>query len=231
MSSEYPLIYSNSNGPRYLRARDWLKAGNFRAAVLQLSQLVKDEPEETLYWTNYANALEGLAVSGDYARGIPMKDANGDPMSPEVLQEYALKARRKVVGKKSDNPMAWGQLATTLIRMDRPAEALEAIEEKLKLNPDSFIAYGMKAHALTKMERYDEALEAVGKARTLEPDNIRTEQMEKRIKDWKEAKEHPREFWERNGSSHQDELLDLYDEYGLDRQEHHGANSREINRR
>ena len=223
-----PLI---SNSTQFLRAKNRLEAQDFRLAALQMSHLVKDRPEDKLYWTIYADALEGLAESGDYARGTRMKDVDGNTMLPENLWEYALKARRKAIETGDSTPQAWGQLATTLIKMNCSAEALEILDEQLRHNPDDVIVYDQKARALMVLGRYEEALQAISKVREMEPDNNSAQWLEKRIENWVISKGHKRELSEQDGRSVQDEILELYEEYDLVHQVRCSANDHTGRRR
>ena len=298
MSTEFNIKHHLSrefNSPQFLRAKEWLEAGNFRLAVLQLSQLVKNDPEDPLYWKTYADALEKFAKSSNKVR----QGTDGNATSSDVVWGYALNARKKALEKASDNPRAWGQLAGTLIRMrqydkalealeeklqldpeniigyglkaqalmglhrydealealeeklqldpediigygqkaqalmglHRYDEALEALEEKLQLDPEDIIGYGQKAQALMGLDRYDEALEAIGIARKRDPGNIKTQLLEVRLKEWASAKEHSRDFWEQDGMSPGDEILDIYDEYQIDNQEPSSTNGRASSRK
>jgi tetratricopeptide (TPR) repeat protein len=81
----------------------------------------------------------------------------------------AEKIYRAILKQHPDNSNTLHNLASVLLRADRPEEATQVLRKVLNHEPRSAEIHVMLANALRKLERYDEALERTRRAITLDP--------------------------------------------------------------
>lgn len=120
---------------RYEQAHNQLKGGEVEPALASLEELVAADPRNPVFRGELARAFR---TRGELGRAVPLyrqaaEDAPGDPD-------------------------AWYNLAATLQEAGRPAEARQALERALRLDPTRSEAHNTLALALLAEGKAEEAL-------------------------------------------------------------------------
>lgn len=112
------------------------KLGEKEAAIERLERAILLDPDHEWAWGRLQEWAEEA----------------GRPDLPETMA-------RHLTERRSGDATAWTVLATMLAG-DKPAEALEALDRALLLDPRSFPAHDLRVEILSGLGRYEEALDA-----------------------------------------------------------------------
>lgn len=84
--------------------------------------------------------------------------------------DHAVSCFRKISAENPSMPRVHYEMGATLIRLDRPVEAIPELREELKINPGDVDAQYNLAYALLEISQRDEALALLDKVVTEKPD-------------------------------------------------------------
>ncbi len=123
------------------------KLGRIDAGVTSLKKALEIEPDN-----NFINYDLGVlyAKKGDYPNS-------------------AIYSKKAFEGQGSDFAEAYNNYGYALAQMGRYSEALDAVEQSLKLKPDSAATLDSKGYALYGLGRYEEAMAAYNEALKIDP--------------------------------------------------------------
>jgi tetratricopeptide (TPR) repeat protein len=142
MQAEFPGdIYSLAS-----KAHLHAQAGNRRAALHDLGQLVEAEPRNGRHWFNYGFLLEEL---GEY--------------------EQAEAAFRQATQHSPELDRAWYGLGLVLIRLQRLDEAVAALKQNTKLQPMSPYGWYQLARVHVDRQEPEEAEKIIRHLKRFEP--------------------------------------------------------------
>jgi arylsulfatase A-like enzyme/Flp pilus assembly protein TadD len=145
----------------------------------------RPDPKDRLEELKLFQEAAGLELRGDFA-GAEQAFLKLLPFAPDVASSYINLARVQGMQKKFEAAVATLQkgleavpgsdlllsrLGHTYLVMGRAAEALEAMQQALAVNPANFDALVASAMVYESWGRFDDAVASLEKALTVEPEN------------------------------------------------------------
>jgi tetratricopeptide (TPR) repeat protein len=172
----------NPDLPEALNAkgRGLIATGDFTAAVAELKRAVRKKPDFDAAWANLGMAYR--EIKDGYRPGLQALQT-AIRLSPNSFRhrvylglffyrfgEYdqAEKASRKAIDLKPDSVMAWNNLGAIYLQMNRPADAVSAFQESLKLEEGAH-AHSNLGTAYYFQKDFGQALEHYRRATEMEP--------------------------------------------------------------
>lgn len=161
--------------------------GNRETAVDALDRALALDPASAYLWSLRGDVLaalnqwmrardsyrEALAREPELVpalRGLAVALLTVDPVDLDEAERVA----RRVVRLAPGDGYCREVLGDTLLRLDRPEEALAELTEAARLVPDYFLAQLQRGRALVRLARLAEATEAFTTALALRPDSVET---------------------------------------------------------
>jgi tetratricopeptide (TPR) repeat protein len=131
------------------------------------AQLGKAYYEVNLYPEAVAALREAVKLAPDllgyqYDLGLALKDGNWDKEALEIFQALATKAK--------EDALPWRQLGMVNAKLGNYQQAVEAMEQSLRLVPGQARVWHALGDTYGKMERFDDVRRAYQKLRDLEPE-------------------------------------------------------------
>ncbi len=165
----------------YLMGLAQFYMGDIEDALKHMQEAVQSDEAEAEWLCNYGIML---TESGKLAEGVAAHD-KAIALDPEYARVYwnkahtlwlmgdyaaAEQAARLSIDKDADDPDAWLNLGTALVKLGRKEEAVKAWEKALAINPDFAFAWNNLGNVLRDMGHLKDSVEKCRKALALEPE-------------------------------------------------------------
>ncbi len=125
---------SNSEATLLEHAMDAMKTYDVTRAENNLKKAVEEDPKFTRAWLRLATLYLGLAATNDAASTL-----------------------KKAIASDPSKPISYRVAAITLMQLNRPDEAIKALQDLLKIAPDDHDAIATLIPLLMQQRRYREA--------------------------------------------------------------------------
>ncbi|WP_027186515.1 tetratricopeptide repeat protein [Desulfovibrio inopinatus] len=187
-------LYPEGHNYFYQLSLEYDRQGMFYESLIHAQKSVVLQENKTEYLHHLGNILFKMGCYKEsyiyQERAVEMNPESHGALyqlsrlhTIEKRYAEALKAIKKAIEFKQDNPYYYGQLGDTLLNTDNPAAAIEAYRQVIKRNPNITTTYAQLALAHERCNQLDKAIIHIKKALELAPQNTTYQKTHERLKD------------------------------------------------